>query len=114
MEANLQDSLKQRIETELAKSPILLFMKGDRSFPQCGYSARVVEILEHMKLDYSTFDILADPEMREGLKTFSSWKTFPQLYVQTELVGGCDIIASMFQTGELQKMLSEKGLVKAS
>lgn len=106
-----QNRVNERAQTLLKTHPVMLFMKGDRSFPQCGFSARVVEILEHLGVDYGTFDILADPEMRMGMKNYSQWPTFPQLFVDSELVGGCDIISSLFQSGELQKLLQEKGLI---
>jgi monothiol glutaredoxin len=96
----------ESIQADLKNNPVLLYMKGDRVFPQCGFSAQVVEILEHLGVQYETRDVLADPELRSELKNFSNWPTFPQLYVQEELIGGCDIVVSLFQTGELEQKLS--------
>jgi monothiol glutaredoxin len=80
-------------------------MKGNRRMPQCGFSATVVQILDHLIPEYTTVDVLQDPEVREGIKAYTQWPTIPQLYVKGEFVGGCDIVREMFQTGELQKTL---------
>lgn len=109
-----QEQLNQRIKDELKQHPIILYMKGDKVFPQCGFSARVVEILNHLEVPYETHDVLSDPELRAGMKNFSQWPTFPQLFVEQELVGGCDIITEMFQSGELQQLLKSKGFMKSS
>ena len=85
-------------------------MKGTPVFPQCGFSAAVVQILSHMGIKFKGIDVLADPSVRQGIKEFSNWPTIPQLYVKGELVGGCDIVREMFQTGELQQVLSDKGI----
>lgn len=105
------EAVKTKVDQQLKDNPVMLYMKGDRVFPQCGFSARVVEILDHIGVKYETFDILTDAELREGLKEISSWPTYPQLYVNGELVGGCDIITSLFQNGELKKMLVEKNIL---
>lgn len=101
----LSDDTKQRIEGLVAADDVVLFMKGNREFPQCGFSATVVQILDHLGSQYATVDVLQDPEIRDGIKHFTQWPTIPQLYVKGEFVGGCDIIREMFQSGELQKTL---------
>jgi monothiol glutaredoxin len=106
-----QEALNQRIKTQITSNPVILYMKGDRTFPQCGFSARVVEILNKVGVPYETHDVISDPELRFGMKHFSQWPTFPQLFVQGELVGGCDIVSGMFESGELQKLLQEKKLL---
>ena len=94
-----------RIETQLAENPVILYMKGSPAFPQCGFSGRAVQILQHCGVQFAHINIFEDPELRESLKTYSNWPTFPQLYIKGELVGGCDIMMDLFQSGELQKML---------
>ena len=100
----------ERIESEITSNPVMLYMKGDAMFPQCGFSARVVQILTHMGVPFATANVLEDPQLREGVKQFSQWPTVPQLYVKGEFVGGCDIVTEMFQSGELGTLLSEKGV----
>ena len=100
----------ERIQSEIAANPVMLYMKGNAMFPQCGFSARVVQILTHMGVPFQTANVLEDPELREGVKQFSSWPTVPQLYVKGEFVGGCDIVTEMFQSGELESLLTEKGV----
>ncbi len=100
-----------KIQSEIDAHPVMLFMKGNAMFPQCGFSARVVQILSHVGVAFHTANVLEDPELRDGIKQFSNWPTIPQLYVQGEFVGGCDIVTEMFQNGELQTLLSQKGLV---
>jgi len=94
-----------RIKGHLGTSPAVLFMKGTPDFPQCGFSAKTVAILRAAGAKFAYINIFEDPEIREGLKAYSNWPTFPQLYVGGELVGGCDIAVEMFESGELQKML---------
>jgi monothiol glutaredoxin len=103
-------NVAERIQSEITQNPVMLYMKGTAMFPQCGFSARVVQILSHMGVPFSTANVLEDPELREGIKHFSNWPTIPQLYVKGEFVGGCDIITEMFQSGELATMLAEKGI----
>ena len=93
-----------------AESSTISPPKGDPSAPQCGFSAQVVSILDRLIPGYASFDVLSDPEIRNGIKDFSEWPTIPQLYVKGEFVGGCDIIREMFEAGELQKLLEEKGV----
>ena len=100
----------ERIQNEITANPVMLYMKGNAMFPQCGFSARVVQILTHMGVPFQTANVLEDPELREGVKQFSSWPTVPQLYVKGEFVGGCDIVTEMYQSGELETMLTEKGV----
>ena len=99
-----------RIQTEISENPVFLYMKGNAMFPQCGFSARVVQILTHLNVPFKTAPVLEDAELRDGIKEFSNWPTIPQLYVKGEFVGGCDIITEMFQSGELSTLLAEKGI----
>jgi monothiol glutaredoxin len=85
-------------------------MKGTPQFPQCGFSGQVVQILDHVGVVYKGLNVLESPDLRDGIKTYSSWPTIPQLYVKGEFVGGCDIVREMFQAGELQKLFSDKGI----
>lgn len=100
----------ERIKAEITENPVMLYMKGTAMFPQCGFSARVVQILSHLNVPFRTANVLEDPELREGIKQFSNWPTIPQLYVKGEFVGGCDIVTEMFQSGELAGLLQEKGI----
>ena len=110
----MADTVAQRIQNEIAQNDVFLYMKGTPMFPQCGFSARVVQILTHMEVPFQSANVLEDPELREGVKTFSQWPTIPQLYVKGEFVGGCDIVSEMFQAGELETLLKDKGIpVKA-
>jgi monothiol glutaredoxin len=106
----MSDDAHTRIQAEIAAAPVMLFMKGNAMFPQCGFSARVVQILSHLHVPFRTANVLEDAELREGIKTFSNWPTIPQLYVKGEFVGGCDIITEMFQSGELETLLTERGI----
>ena len=99
-----------RIKADITNNRVMLFMKGNAMFPQCGFSARVVQILSHMGVPFQTANVLEDPALREGIKAFSQWPTIPQLYVDGEFVGGCDIVTEMFQSGELEALLKEKGV----
>lgn len=96
-----------RIKTQLSSSPVLLYMKGTPDFPQCGFSATAVRALKAVNADFDTVNIFEEPEVREALKQYSNWPTYPQLYVNGELIGGCDIIVEMYNSGELQKVVSE-------
>ncbi|WP_419730237.1 Grx4 family monothiol glutaredoxin [Lichenicola sp.] len=106
----MAETVSQRIQSEIDANPVMLYMKGNAMFPQCGFSARVVQILSHLQVPFQTANVLEDPELREGVKAFSNWPTIPQLYVKGELVGGCDIVTEMFQSGELETLLVEKGV----
>jgi len=104
----IDDSLKQKIEATINKDRIMLFMKGSPSMPQCGFSAAVVGVLKEEGVQFGSYNILADNELREGLKAYSNWPTFPQLYVDGKLVGGCDIVRAMHAKGELAPVLAGK------
>jgi monothiol glutaredoxin len=93
---------------------VVLFMKGSALFPQCGFSSRAVAILDHLNVPFETVDVLQDPEIRNGIKAYSDWPTIPQLYVKGEFVGGSDIMMEMFEAGELQQLLTDKQVAKAS
>ena len=96
----------ERIQTEINEAPVMLYMKGNAMFPQCGFSARVVQILTELNVPFKTVNVLEDAELREGIKQFANWPTIPQLYVKGEFVGGSDIMMEMYENGELQQMLS--------
>ncbi len=98
------------IDNEVKTNDMVLFMKGTPAMPMCGFSGQVVQILDYLGVPYKGVDVLADPGIRQGIKEYSSWPTIPQLYVKGEFIGGCDIVREMFQAGELQDMLAEKGL----
>jgi monothiol glutaredoxin len=100
----------QRIRDEVARNDVVLFMKGTPVFPQCGFSAAVVEVLSHMGVKFQGVDVLRDPEIRQSIKEFSNWPTIPQLYVKGEFIGGCDIVREMYETGELEQFLKDKGV----
>jgi monothiol glutaredoxin len=102
--------VSERIRQEVSDNPVVLYMKGTPVFPQCGFSAAVVQILSHLGVKFKGIDVLADPEIRQGIKEFSNWPTIPQLYVNGEFIGGCDIIREMYETGELLQVLEEKGV----
>ena len=97
----------ERIKSQLAEHPVLLYMKGTPDFPQCGFSATAVKALNAVGAKFDTVNIFEEPELREALKSYSNWPTYPQLYVNGELIGGCDIIVEMYKSGELQKVVSE-------
>ena len=103
-----ENAVFTRIKRELDENPVVLFMKGTPMFPQCGFSAAVVQALTLSKVKFKGIDILTDPELRQGIKDYASWPTVPQLYVKGEFVGGCDIVREMYESGELQKLLEEK------
>ncbi len=102
--------INARIQDIVTKDDVVLFMKGTPVFPQCGFSSVVAQVMQHLGLTPATYNILADEELREGIKAFSDWPTIPQLYVKGEFVGGCDIIKEMFQSGELHQLLDDKGI----
>ena len=106
----ITDPVTERIESELQENDVVLFMKGTPVFPQCGFSAAVVQVLSHLGVKFKGIDVLQDPGLRQGVKDFSSWPTIPQLYVKGEFVGGCDIVREMFQSGELQELLDSQGV----
>lgn len=103
--------VNERIKAQLASAPVVLFMKGTPDFPQCGFSAQTVAALKGCGARFSHVNIFEDPELREGLKRYSNWPTYPQLYVKGELLGGCDIALQMYQSGELKLLLQESGAI---
>ena len=106
----VDENTRERIQTEVESNDVLLFMKGTPVFPQCGFSAAVVQVLSHLQVKFNSVNVLEDMDIREGIKHYSDWPTIPQLYVKGEFVGGCDIIREMFETGELSSFLEEKGV----
>lgn len=106
-------TIHDRIASDVKADDVVLFMKGTPTFPQCGFSAAVVDVLNHMGVPFKSHDVLQDPELRQGIKEYSDWPTIPQLYVKGEFVGGCDIVREMFANGELREFFEEKG-VKAA
>jgi len=106
--------IHSKIGALVGGTDVVLFMKGTPLFPQCGFSSSAIGILERLGVEYETVDVLADPEVRAGIKSFSDWPTVPQLYVKGEFVGGSDIMMEMFQSGELEAMVTEKGVARAA
>jgi monothiol glutaredoxin len=106
----MSDQTRTRIEDLIKKNKVMLFMKGTRQIPACGFSNAVVQILKNEAVAFETFNILADPEVRQGLKEYSSWPTYPQLYIDGKFVGGCDIVTELHQSGELAKELLAAGV----
>jgi len=104
------DDAQTQIRNTVLQNQVVLFLKGTASQPMCGFSNQVVQILDHLGVDYRDVNVLADPAIRQGIKDFSNWPTIPQLYVNGEFVGGCDIVREMFQTGELKALFAEKGI----
>ena len=110
IEATTSAPVENRIRGLIDEHDVVLFMKGTPVFPQCGFSATVVQMLSLLGVRFKGFDVLEDPEVRQGIKSFSDWPTIPQLYVKGEFVGGCDIVREMYETGELSEFLSTKGI----
>ena len=106
-----QTDITRRIREQLDSAPVVLFMKGTPDFPQCGFSAQTAAALRAVNANYRHVNIFEEPELREALKTYSNWPTFPQLYVKGQLIGGCDIVVEMYRSGELQSMLKEAGAI---
>jgi monothiol glutaredoxin len=102
--------IASRIKSELDSADVVLFMKGTPQAPQCGFSMQVTQILNHVGVAYKAINVLADGEIREGIKAYSNWPTIPQLYVKSEFLGGCDIAREMFQSGELTALLDKEGI----
>ncbi len=103
-----------RIRRDIEDNEVVLYMKGSPMFPQCGFSARVVQVLSQMGVKFKGVDVLTDPSLREGIKEFTNWPTIPQLYVKGEFVGGCDIVSEMFANGELAALMKTKGVAHAA
>lgn len=106
-----ENPVLQTIDMEVKNHPVLLFMKGTADFPQCGFSAVVVQILKSLQVSFKDINVLADPEIRQAIKDYSNWPTIPQLYIKGEFIGGCDIVREMYQTGELQQLLKGQGVI---
>ena len=106
----MENMAAERIRADLATNDVVLYMKGTPVFPQCGFSAQAVQILNMLGVKFKGIDVLTDPGLRQGIKDFSNWPTVPQLYIKGEFVGGCDIIREMFQAGELQQLFADKGV----
>jgi monothiol glutaredoxin len=113
-EKKMSNPVHDRIQQEVGSNDVLLFMKGTPVFPQCGFSAAVVQILSNTGVKFKAIDVLKDPDIRQGIKEFSNWPTVPQLYVKGEFVGGCDILREMYEADELGPFLAEKGIVLES
>ena len=109
----MTDTIEQ-IKTDVTENDVVLFMKGSKKIPQCGFSSVVASVLERLEVDFLDRNVLADPELREQIKAFSDWPTIPQLYVKGEFIGGCDIVKEMYESGELQTLLQEKGIIAAA
>lgn len=106
----MSDEIQTSIDNAVKGNDVLLFMKGTPTFPQCGFSSVVVQVLDYLGVEYQAVNVLEDQGVREGIKTYSNWPTIPQLYVKGEFVGGCDIVKEMFEAGELKDFMSEKGI----
>ncbi|MDD3021138.1 MAG: Grx4 family monothiol glutaredoxin [Alphaproteobacteria bacterium] len=105
-----QEQIFDRIKKDVTENDVVLYMKGTKIFPQCGFSALVANILNMLGVDFVSVNVLEDDEIRQGIKDYSNWPTIPQLYIKGEFIGGCDIVKEMFESGELQEMLTDKGI----
>lgn len=103
----LDEGVKSRIEQEISSNDVVLFMKGTPVFPQCGFSSMVSQVLSHIGVEFKGVDVLSEPTLRDGVKSFSDWPTIPQLYVKGEFIGGCDIVKEMYENGELQELFNK-------
>ncbi len=110
----METTVADRIKRDITENDVVLYMKGTPVFPQCGFSSAVVQVLNHMGVKFKGIDVLVDPSLRQGIKDFAQWPTIPQLYVKGEFIGGCDIVREMFESGELQSTLKEKGVEVAN
>ncbi len=104
------ENIKEKISNNITKDDVVLFMKGNPTFPQCGFSATIVQVLKHLGVEFQSHDVLSEEGLRDGIKEYSNWPTIPQLYVKGEFFGGCDIIKEMYESGELKTALDEKGV----
>jgi monothiol glutaredoxin len=110
----MENIVFDRIRKEISENDIVLFMKGDAIYPRCGFSSLVVQVLSQLGVPFRDINVLEDTEIWQGIKDFTDWPTIPQLYVKGEFIGGCDIVREMYESGELQELLQEKGLLKAA
>ena len=108
-----EPNVHERIREQIGENDVVVYMKGTPVFPQCGFSAVVAQVLSHSGVKFQAYNVLEDPELREGIKSFSNWPTIPQLYVKGEFVGGCDIVRDMFESGELKTFFEEKAVAPA-
>ncbi len=106
----MDSAVTERIKRDIADNDVVLYMKGTPVFPQCGFSAAVVQVLGNLGVKFKGIDVLSDPSLRDGIKVFSNWPTIPQLYVKGEFIGGCDIVREMYAAGELNELLDSKGI----
>ncbi len=104
---SLSDSMRERLSNDVKNNDVVLYMKGTKDFPMCGFSARAANVLKAAKVDFADFNILEDDELRQGLKVFSEWPTFPQCYIKGEFIGGSDILLEMYENGELQELVKD-------
>jgi monothiol glutaredoxin len=107
----MSDNILEKIQKIVVENEVVLFMKGTKDFPQCGFSAAVSHVLNNLGVKFLDIDVLRDAEIRQGIKDFSDWPTVPQLYIKGEFIGGCDIVKEMFQSGELQELLKDKKII---
>ena len=107
----MEENIKNKINSLIKNNEVCLFMKGTPEVPQCGFSLAVSNVLKHLKVNFTGVNVLDDPEIREGIKTYSEWPTIPQLYVKGEFIGGCDIVKEMFEKGDLQKKFEEQKII---
>jgi len=107
----MEENIKNKINSLIKSNEVCLFMKGTPEVPQCGFSLAVSNVLKHLKVNFTGVNVLDDPEIREGIKTYSEWPTIPQLYVKGEFIGGCDIVKEMFEKGDLQKKFEEQKII---
>lgn len=105
-----QDPVLQQLASEIKNTPVILYMKGTAQMPQCGFSSTVVQILNTLQVPFKDVNVMADPQIRQAIKDYSDWPTIPQLYIQGEFIGGCDIVREMYQNGELQQYLKDKNI----
>ncbi len=110
----MTETTQSRIEKNVKDNDIVIYMKGTPTFPQCGFSSTVVQIFDYLGAQYTSVNVLDDPEIRQGVKDFNNWPTVPQIFIKGEFVGGCDIMREMFETGELKSLLTDKGISLAS
>ena len=110
----MQKMIFERIEKDIKTNDVVLYMKGSAAFPQCGFSALVVQVLSQLGVAFKDVNVLEDNDIREGIKEYANWPTIPQLYIKREFVGGCDIVREMYETGELQQLLKDKGVQAAA
>ena len=109
----MENVIFDRIRKQIESNDIVLYMKGSAVFPQCGFSAAVVQVLSQLGVPFKDVNVLEDSDIRQGIKDFTNWPTIPQLYIKGEFIGGCDIVREMYENGELQEMMQEKGLLAA-